>query len=323
MFRNWQSRTTIAFLMSLLLFLVPVFVKSNYILHVLILTYLAIVYTVSLRLVLANGFLSFGHGAFVGIGAYSSALLMMRGGFPFLLSMIIAATLSALVGGLIAFPSLRTRGAYFVIFSWAFGEVFVVLYKRVKVVFGGVSGLYGIPGPSLFGITFTSKLGYVYIALILMLITVVVCYRIEKSRFGMVIRAIGNSEDLAESVGVNLVYYKIFNFSLSCFFAGIAGSFLAHYTHFLAPEMFGIALSESIVVYLLVGGGGSIPGAIIGATILTVIPEILAFTSFYKMVVFGAILVLTIIFLPGGLVSLPQLIGRKQDLGKATYKRVT
>jgi branched-chain amino acid transport system permease protein len=171
--------------------------------------------------------------------------------------------------------------------------------------------------------TFTGKLPYFYLALALMLITVAACYRIENSRFGMIIKAIGNSEDLAESVGVNLPRYKVLNFSLACFFAGIAGSFLAHYTHFLSPEMFGIGLSESIVVFMLVGGGGSIVGAITGATLLTAIPEILAFTSFYRMIVYGAILILTIIFLPGGLVSLPELVRKRGGPGQAASSRVT
>ncbi len=289
------------------LFFLPAFVKTGYILHVLIVTFLAIIYTVSLRLILVNGLLSFGHGAFAGIGAYTSALLLMKAGFPFLLSMLFSGLISAAIGGLIAFPALRVKGAYFVILTWAVGEVFVVTYKRLKGVFGGASGLYGIPGPSVFGVEFSSKTSYFYLALILMLITVVVCYRIDKSRFGMIIKGIAISEDLAESVGINLTQYKVLNFSLACFFTGLAGSFLAHYTHFLSPEMFGIVLSESIVVFMLVGGGGSIWGAIIGASVLNVVPELLAFTSYYRMAIYGTILILTMIFLPGGLVSLVHL----------------
>ena len=113
---------------------------------------------------------------------------------------------------------------------------------------------------------------------------------------------------MAESVGINISLFKIMNFMIACFFAGIGGSFLALYTHFLSPEMFGITLSESIVVYMLVGGGGSIFGVILGAAILGAIPELLAFTSFYRMMVYGGILILTIIFLPGGLTSLPQAL---------------
>ena len=143
-----------------------------------------------------------------------------------------------------------------------------------------------------------------------MLITVVVCYRIDKSRFGMIIKGIAISEDLAESVGINLIQYKVFNFSLACFFTGLAGSFLAHYTHFLSPEMFGIVLSESIVVFMLVGGGASIWGALIGASVLNAVPELLAFASYYRMAIYGTILILTMIFLPGGLASLVHL-GRK------------
>ena len=311
MFKERLATITIPALVLAFLFAVPVFLRSSYIQHVLITTYLAVIYTVSLRLVLINGLLSFGHGAFAGIGAYASALLMMKAGVPFFLSMLFAAALSAIIGGMIAYPALRVKGAYFVILSWAIGEVFVVMYKRIKGLFGGASGLYGIPSPSIFGLEFSGKLPYFYLALVLMLITLIICYRVEKSRFGMIIKGIGNSEDLAESVGINLTRYKVANFSLACFFAGLAGSFLAHYTHFLSPEMFGIALSESIVVFMLVGGGGSILGAIIGASILTTIPELLAFTSFYRMMAYGAILILTIIFLPGGLVSLPFVMRRR------------
>jgi branched-chain amino acid transport system permease protein len=297
------------------LFFLPALIKNSYFLHVLIVTFLAIIYTVSLRLILVNGLLSFGHGAFAGIGAYASALLMMKAGCPFLLSMPLSGLISAVIGGLIAFPALRVKGAYFVILTWAVGEVFVVTYKRLKGVFGGTSGLYGIPGPNIFGVECSSKLSYFYLALMLMLVTVIVCYRIDKSRFGMIIKGIAISEDLAESVGINLTQYKVFNFSLACFFTGLAGSFLAHYTHFLSPEMFGIALSESIVVFMLVGGGGSLWGAIIGASVLNAVPELLTFTSHYRMAVYGAILILTMIFLPGGIVSLVHLrrIGKPTD----------
>ena len=308
MYKRHRNKNMFLGLAGAVLFVIPVFVQSSYILHILISTFLAVVYTVSLRLVLMNGLLSFGHGAFAGIGAYASSLLMMKAGVPFYLSLPLAGLLAAAAGGMIAFPALRVRGAYFVILSWAIGEVFVVMYKRVKGVFGGASGLYGIPGPDILGWDFTGKGAYFYLALILMLTTIVVCYRIDHSRFGMIIRGIGLSEDLAESLGINIPLYKVINFAISCFFAGLAGSFLAHYTHFLSPEMFGIALSESIVVYLLVGGGGSITGAILGASILSAIPELLAFTSFYRMMIYGAILILSIIFLPGGLVSLPQII---------------
>lgn len=292
----------------LLLVTVPAIIKSEYVLHIFIVTFLSIIYTVSLRMVMQNGLLSFGHGAFVGIGAYSSALLMMKVGLPFLLSMLLAGIIAAVIGGLLLYPALRVRGAYFVILSWAIGEVFVVVYKRGKGLFGGTSGLYDIPIPEIFGLEVASKVPYFYLALGIMVIAILVCYQIDRSQFGLLIKGISNSPDLAESVGVKLPKYKVLNFSLSCFFAGLGGSLLAHYVRFLSPEMFGIGLSDSIVVYMLVGGSGSILGAILGASILTVLPEMLAFASYYKMLIYGVVLVATMIFLPAGIVSLPGLL---------------
>ena len=160
------------------LILLPIVITNSYILHIFINTFIAIIFAVSLRLVLVNGLLSFGHGAFAGIGAYTSALLMMRAGVPFLLSLPVSGLVAGLVSGVIAFPALRVRGAYFVILTWAIGEVFVVVYKRVKIVFGGASGLYGIPGPEIFGFQFTGKDSFYYLALLLMLFTIAACYRI-------------------------------------------------------------------------------------------------------------------------------------------------
>jgi len=307
MFMLWKKwNKSLALVAAILLLItVPVFIISEYVLHIFVITFLSIIYTVSLRMVMQNGLLSFGHGAFVGIGAYSSALLMMKVGLPFLLSMLVAGIIAAVIGGLLLYPSLRVRGAYFVILSWAIGEVFVVVYKRGKGLFGGTSGLYGIPTPDIFGLEFASKVPYFYLALIIMVITILVCYQIDRSQFGLLIKGISNSPDLAESVGVKLPKYKVLNFSLACFFAGLGGSLLAHYVRFLSPEMFGIGLSDSIVVYMLVGGSGSILGAILGATILTVLPEILAFASYYKMLIYGIVLVVTMIFMPAGIVSLP------------------
>lgn len=316
MFGKKWNKSIAVIVVFLLLIAVPAFIKSEYVLHIFIIAFLSIIYTVSLRMVMQNGLLSFGHGAFVGIGAYSSALLMLKVGLPFLLSMFLAGIIAAVIGGLFLYPALRVRGAYFVILSWAIGEVFVVVYKRGKGLFGGTSGLYGIPGPDIFGMEFASKIPYFYLALVVMAITVLVCYQVDRTQFGFLIKGISNSPDLAESVGVNLPKYKVFNFSLACFFAGLGGSFLAHYVHFLSPEMFGIGLSESIVVYMLVGGAGSVFGVILGATILTALPEMLAFASYYKMLIYGVVLVVTMIFMPAGIISLPSLFKKKHAPAK-------
>lgn len=290
----------------------PHFIKSDYLLHMFILNFIAIIMAVSLRMLLRNGLLSFGHGAFAGVGGYCSALLMMKLGLPFIASFLLSGLFTALIGALLLFPALRVKGSYFVILSWAVGEVFIAIYKIAKDLTGGTRGLFDIPKAQIFGFQLLDKIDYFYVSLVLMAITLLLCYRIDRTQFGHVVRGINWSDDLTESVGINLSKYKVMNFSLAALFAGWSGSIMAHYIGFLDPNMFGLTYSEAAVTAVLVGGSSTILGTTIGAILITILPETLAFAAHNKMLFYGALLILSMIFLPEGLISLPGRLRKKR-----------
>ena len=151
-----------------------------------------------------------------------------------------------------------------------------------------------------------NKTEYYYLVFLLFLITYFVLNRIEKSRIGMNFDAIRVDDDLAESVGIGLIYHKCLGFSVACFFAGVAGSFYAHYNSFISPNSFEMALSVNAIVYAMVGGMGSIWGPMLGASILTLIPTFLHSAGFFKMIFFALFLLVIVLFLPEGLISIPE-----------------
>jgi len=303
-------RGLIPVLLVIVCALLPLALTSGFHFNLVIMVFLAVIYTVSLRLVLRSGLLSFGHSAFIGIGAYASVLLTMECGLPFLVSFLLAGVVSAVIGGLVFYPALKVRGAYFVMMTWGVCEVFVAIYKRFQI-FGGTQGIWGVPAPEIFGFEFVGKIPYYYMAFILMLVVILICYRLEKSRFGLIVRGTATSEELSVSVGVNIAWYKVTNFAIACFFAGLGGSFLAHYIHLVDAETFGWFFSERIATYMLVGGGGSIWGAIIGASTLSLLHEFWRGATEYGMLLHGGLLILTMLFLPQGLVSIPAVLKRR------------
>ncbi len=290
----------------IVLFLVPLFVQNNYHLHVLIMTAVYIIMATSLWLILRSGQLSIGHAAFQAIGAYSAAVLVMRADLPFWLALPLAGLIAAFIAVIIGFPSLRLKGLFFALVTFAFAEILRVAFNSFgKGIFGGASGISAIPHPDIFGIDITTKAAYYYLALVLMLVTVFVIYGIYKSRIGMTLVAISRADTLAESLGVNTMRHKVFAFAVCSFFAGVAGAFYATYIRHVSPESFTFWHSVYALVYVVVGGEGAILGPIIGACALSVLSQ--GFRTFggYEPIVYGTALVLVVLFLPAGLISLP------------------
>jgi branched-chain amino acid transport system permease protein len=291
----------------LLLFLVPLFVTSNFYLHMLIMTAVNIIMATSLWLILRSGQLSIGHAAFMAIGAYTSALLTMRAGLPFPLAMPLAGVMAAVIAVLVGYPSLRLKGLFFALVTFAFAEIVRIVFKSFGGdLFGGASGISAIPHPSFFGIELASRTSYYYLALPLMLLTILVIYRIDKSRIGMNLVAISQADALAESLGINIMKYKVVAFVIGSFFAGVAGSFFAHYLRHISPESFTFWFSVYALIYVVVGGLGSIAGPIVGACTLSVFSESFRTFGDYEPIVFGVALILVVMFLREGVVSLPQ-----------------
>jgi branched-chain amino acid transport system permease protein len=307
-----------------LLFLVPLFVKGAYYLHILIVVGINIILTSSLRTIASTGQVSLAHAGFMAIGAYTSAILATKLGLSFWVTMPLGGIAAGLLAWLVGYPFVRVRRVYFAMLTLFTGEVIRLIIEEWRDVTGGSSGLLNIPPPNplvipgLLNITFSSKVPYYYLILVLTLITLLFLYRVDATRIGKTFVAIQKGEFIAESTGINTTWFKVLALCLGCFFAGIAGSFYAHYMLLLSPTVFTVLQSIYIVVYMIVGGRGKFYGAILGAFILTLVPEACRVLKGYQPYVFVGILFMIIFFLPKGLVGLPEMVrARIRKLGGA------
>jgi len=278
---------------------------GSYQLHLLILVLINIVLASSLRLSLMVGQLNIGHSGFMAIGAYTSALLVKEVGLPFELGLLAGAGTAAIASIIIGYPSLRLRGVYFALVTVAFVEAVRLAATAWVSLTGGPSGMT-VPRPNLLGVPLTTRSDQYYLALFLAALTLFILYRLERSRLGLTWKGIRQADNLAEAVGVDLTRYKLLAFVLASLFAGAAGSFYAHYIRFIFPPTFGFLLAVNILVYNFVGGRERLAGPIIGATFLTLLAEPFRGVTYYETLFFAIGLLLTVVLLPGGLVTLPQ-----------------
>src|SRR5256885_8222718 len=225
-------------MLAALALLVPA-LGGDYYVHVFALVLINVILAASLRPSLTCGQLNIGHSAFMCVGAYTSALLAKHWSVPFELSLLSGALLAALVGLAIGYPSLRLRGVYFAMVTVAFVEVIRLVAQIWVSLTRGMSGLSGIPKPNGLAVTLTSKASQHYLALFLMVVTLLILWKLERSRLGLIWRSIGMADHLAQSLGVNVANYKLLAFMVGCFFAGVAGAFYAHFIRFLFPPKFG------------------------------------------------------------------------------------
>jgi len=277
--------------------------------HLLIFTGLGCVLAVSLRLIVLVGNLSFAHGAFMAVGAYTTALLSLRtdlsSWFIVFMSGILAAAVAVVVGML----SLRLRGAYFAILTFVLAEFVRLIVVNVPAL-GGFSGLMGFKPdsiiiPGLRTVDFTSTSSFYYLALLLLVVTVLFFAILDRSRFGAVCKAIGHNDTLCAATGINVSAHKVAAFAIACFFAGLAGSLHAYYFRFTTSEFFTIWTGAYAVVHLVVGGMGSITGPIVGCTVLTLVQEAAHFSIQFQHLIYALVLVVVVMFLPEGIIMLP------------------
>jgi branched-chain amino acid transport system permease protein len=295
-----------------LLCFVPVVIRDDYLLHIAIIICVYIILVSGLRLIMSTGQCSFAHAAFWGIGGYTSALLVMRIGLSFWISLPLAGITAAVFAVPIGLICLRLKGPYFFIITLAFGQLILLIEKSWVGLTKGTSGIFGVPAPDSISIgskqiiEFSSKASFLYLGIFLMLIILLVMLRLEKSRFGMACEAIRESDDLAETVGINPLKYKMIAFVVACFFAGVVGSFYSHYIKFISPDFFGVRESLTLLIFMMVGGVSSVIGSVIGSTFMTLLRESLRPVAAYEPIIYGFILVIVLLFLPGGILSLPR-----------------
>jgi len=300
----------------IMLFLIPLFIKGPYILHILILVGINIILASSLRLIHTSGQLSLGHGGMMLIGAYTSTLLVMKLGLSSWAALVLAGFAAAGLAFLVGFPFVRLKGIYFAMITLFLAAIIILNAEQWRGLTGGSSGITNIPRPDpivipgLLNMNFASKPDFYYFILVLTLATLVILYAIEHSRIGLTWLSIQQNDSLAESIGVNTAALKVLGFSIGCFFAGIAGAFYSQYMSVVNPGTFGFGLAIYVVAYMIVGGVRRFSGPILGAFLLTLLPEFFAGLERYQPFVFVAILMLIIFFLPDGLIDLPRRLKR-------------
>ena len=276
--------------------------KDAYYLRILISIGIYIILALSLNLINGyTGLLSIGHAAFYGIGAYSSALLTLRLGVPFVIALPLSGMIAALFGFLIGKPTLRLSGIFLTLATLGFNIIFVLLMINLEGLTRGPLGIAGIPTPQILSHRFSSQVGYYYLVFFLVLFTLGSIYRLIHSRFGKALLAIREEETAAEALGIDTVHYKVAIFTISTFYAGIAGSFFAHFLRFIAPDSFTFWESFTLLAMLALGGQGNLVGPIAGASLLIAIPEIFRFLTDYRMIFYGLILIFMMLFRREGL----------------------
>lgn len=244
----------------------------------------------SIWLTLACGLLSIANAAFMGIGAYAAALITINFGWPFPVALAAGMAAPALMAFIIGKPTLRLSGVYLAMATLAFGEVVRIVILNTGDITGGALGLNGIPQ--------LTKWWHVALALV---ITLLVLWRLRRSRVGRAFETIKEDETAAGLMGIDVNAHKMLAFVLGAAIAGLAGALNAHLTFFIGPDEYGFSRAVDILTMAILGGIGSLTGPVIGATILTVLPEALRSLQHFRLVINGLILVLIVLFLPRGI----------------------
>ena len=277
-------------------------VGSNYTLEILTNSFLYIVLCLGLNIIVGYaGLLDLGFAAFFAVGAYSVGILTSKFGWNFWLAIPPALLLTVVVRVVIGAPTLRLRSDYLAIVTLGAGEMIRIIARNMKDLTGGASGLIGIQRPSIFGLELNQISHYYYIFLILAILAVFASDRLENSRLGRAWKYVRDDEDAAEAMGIDRVAVKLSAYIIGALFAGLAGCFYAAKMTAISPETFQFMQSIMILVAVVLGGMGKIAGMVVGALAMVLFPEIFREIGSMRMLVFGVILIVMMIFRPQGL----------------------
>ncbi|MBW2028544.1 MAG: branched-chain amino acid ABC transporter permease [Deltaproteobacteria bacterium] len=286
----------------------PLVVKSNYFLHLVIYVAMYSMLGMGFSMMWKNRLITCGQAGFFAVGAYTSALLVTKMGISFWLTLPISGVASALFAFILFSAALR--GGPLVFFGMSLVSSFIVMEVLGTVeFFGGWEGILDIPSAFIGSYFFYSKISNYYLVVILLSLNIVVFNALYKSRIGRAWSAIGSSVPLAEAQGINVYRYRLAAATIACFFAGVAGAFYSQYQNLLVPNTFSFLLSIYVQMYALLGGlSFFIAGPIIGAGIMVFLPESLRVAEQFQPIFFAILVIMIVIFLPGGILSLPRRI---------------
>ena len=308
---NFRSTLFWALIGLVLIAFAPLFIQNKY--HLFVLTMIAIYTILAVGLNLLMGYagqVSLGHAAFFGLGAYCSAILTVNYHLSPWLAMPLGMLFTGGVAFLIGIPCLRLTGHYLAMATLGFGWIVYIVLVQWTAVTQGTSGIEGIPNLTIGPLVFNTDVMRFYLTWTATILVLAVCANVVNSRMGRALRALHSSESAAAALGVNVAQHKVKVFVLSAMLASLAGSLYAHVVNFISPSSFGFIASVEMVVMVVIGGMASVWGALVGASTITLLVELLrsvgekspAFKEF-DIIAHGAILILVMIFMPAGLVA--------------------
>jgi branched-chain amino acid transport system permease protein len=253
---------------------------------------------------------SFGQNAFAALGGYGSAILCANHNWEPLLALLVSMTIAGVVALVVGYPTLRLRGHYLAMATFALGLITYELSVELIGLTQGYMGISGIPPLGLFGYELATERQQLAAIVLVMLLGVFIAHRLKNSRFGRALRAIAGSEQAAGALGIDVARYKLAAFVIAALYAAVAGSLFAHFVAFISPEVFGLSMVVLSFTMLYLGGIGTIWGPIVGALIVSLLPELLRGLKELQDLAYCAILILILIFIPRGLASIPALVER-------------
>jgi len=292
-------------LLALAALLFPLFAHNNYLISVATQGFIMALAAIGLNLITGyTGQFNLAHGAFMAVGAYTVGILTVDYQVPFWIAFALAGVVTAILGFFIGLLSLRLKGHYFSIFTLCVSYIMFLLIEKWESLTHGTVGIMGIPVPAGVGpVQFGTPLSQYYLVLAFLALGVWIMSRIVNSLLGRSFMAVRNSDELAEALGIDLMRTKTLSFVLSVVYAGFAGALYAGQVRFLGPDLASEVVTFDLVMFVLVGGIGTLLGPLVGTGLVTWMTQGLQFLQDYRMVVFGPVLIALIIFLPDGIVG--------------------
>ncbi|HEY4440217.1 MAG TPA: branched-chain amino acid ABC transporter permease [Candidatus Elarobacter sp.] len=281
----------------------PLVVPKTFYLQIVASAFITAIAVYGLNVILGyTGLLNLGHAAFFGIGAYAVALLQTKAGWPFWPALLAGCVASVVLGALVGAISLRTRGHYFAIFTAAVGVMIAIVFTNWQELTGGNIGIVNIPSPPPIGpLSFDGDVPKYYLVLVALAIAIAICALVRNSLVGRTFVAIADNEALARAAGIDVARVRLTAFMLSTLLAGFAGGIFAMYNGNLGPDQTGLDVTFEQLLYLVIGGFGTIAGPLVGTLVLVGISHELQGVQQYRFLIFGPLLVLLVRFFPYGL----------------------
>ncbi|HTM73988.1 MAG TPA: branched-chain amino acid ABC transporter permease [Pseudolabrys sp.] len=305
-----MQSATIRILVLVLLVAAPFIQTNTYWQHIFGVALIGAILALGLQLLVGMaGLLSLGQGAFYGIGAYVSAVLTLHFGVPFGLAFLTAGLVAA-ISSLLLVPIVKLPSSSLAVATLGFNIIIYLFMLNEEWATGGSYGMLNVPLPSIFGFKFTTERDLYFLILAVTAIIYFGLDRLAHSRFGRALRAISQDEDAARACGISIIRYKSKCFLVAAFTAGIAGSLYAHHARYLNPNDFTFNKSIEILIMVVVGGLGSLPGAVIGAIIIVLMPEFLRSSGEWRLILFGALVVVLMGVSRGGIAGLAPMVLR-------------